>query len=83
MAVMQSLETAATEVTELKPSREEKEDITAIMKGSFKFMTSQDGIRVVTWKIVNYFIITHHLDAHILHYYTIHPKSVKPIKAVI
>jgi len=83
MAVMQSLEMAATGVTELKPSREEKGDITAIMKGSFKFMTSQDSIRVVTWKIVDYFVIMHHLNVHILHYYTIHPKSVKSIKAVI
>jgi hypothetical protein len=58
-------------------------EIKAIMKGSFEFRTSRNVISVVTREMTDYSAIMRHSDAQNLPYYTFHPKSTKPMKAVI
>jgi hypothetical protein len=43
----------------------------------------QNGTRVVTREMADYYAIRTHFDGRNLNYYTFHPKSEKPIKAVI
>jgi hypothetical protein len=56
-------------------------DLKAIAKDSFKFRTSQNGIRMVTKEREDYLATLCHHDATKLHPYNFHYKSEKHIKA--
>jgi hypothetical protein len=53
------------------------------MKSTFEYRTTKNGIKVVTKDIVDYSTILRRLDPRKVSYYTFHPKSLKPVKAVI
>jgi len=57
-------------------------DLATIAKGSFEFRISRNGIRLVTKEMADYSVILPFLDELKLHY-IFHPKSEKPVKAVI
>jgi hypothetical protein len=58
-------------------------EIKGLVKGSFEFRSTRNGTRVVTREMADYSAIRAHFDGRNLNYYTFHPKSEKPIKAVI
>jgi len=57
-------------------------EIKAIKKGSFEICNTKNETRVVTKEMADYLAIKRYLEQKIP-FYTFHPKSVKPIKAVI
>jgi hypothetical protein len=58
-------------------------ELKSIMKGTFEFRTTRNGIKVVTKGMADYLALIRHLDANTIPYCTFDPKSVKPVKAVI
>jgi hypothetical protein len=60
-----------------------QKQIKGMVKGSFEFHSTRNGTRVVTREMTDFSAIRSHLESKSLHYYTFHPKSQKPIKAVI
>jgi hypothetical protein len=56
--------------------------IKAITSGSFELRSTSNGSRIAR-VMADYSAIMHHLGAENLSYYTCHPKSLKPAKAVI
>jgi hypothetical protein len=53
------------------------------MNGTFEFRTIRSGMKVVTSEMPGYSAIMRHLNDHNVLFYTSHPKSMKPMKAVI
>jgi hypothetical protein len=60
-----------------------EKDIRSKVKGDFHLKTTRNGVRVVTREMADYLAIKRHFDLSQLGYFTFHPKSEKPIKAVI
>jgi hypothetical protein len=60
-----------------------QKQVKGIVKGSFEFRSTRNGTRVVVREMADYSTIRSHFESNNLHYYTCHPKSQKPIKAVI
>jgi hypothetical protein len=60
-----------------------QKELKGIVKGSFEFRSTRNGTRVVTREMADYSAIKDHFDSKAFHYFTFHPKSEKPIKAVI
>jgi hypothetical protein len=60
-----------------------QKDIKGIIKGSFEFRSTRNGTRVVMREMADFSAIRSHFESNNLHYFTFHPKSQKPIKAVI
>jgi hypothetical protein len=63
-------------------------EIKAIAKGSFELRNTKNGTRVITKEMANYLAIKSQLQKKKkkkkkIPFYTFHPKSVKPIKAII
>jgi hypothetical protein len=54
-----------------------------LVTGSFEFRSTRNGTRVITKEMADYSAIRSYFDSNHLHYFTFHPKSEKPIKAVI
>jgi hypothetical protein len=53
------------------------------LKGSFEFRNTRNGTRVVTREMDDYKRLKEYSESNGLHFFTFHPKSVKPLKAVI
>jgi hypothetical protein len=53
------------------------------MGNTSEFRITRNGIKVVTQNMVDYSALMRNLDALKVTYYTFHPKSLKPMKAVI
>jgi len=62
-----------TSINLLKFQRELK----SLMKGTFEFRTTRDGIMTVTKDMADYSALMRHIDASKIPYYTFHPKSLK------
>jgi hypothetical protein len=60
-----------------------QKDIKGLVKGNFEFRSIRNGTRVVTREMADYSAIRPHFDGRNLSYYTFHPKSDDPNKAVI
>jgi hypothetical protein len=58
-------------------------NLKSIVKGNFEFRSTRNGTRVVTREMADYSAIREYFDKNHLNYFTFHPKSQKPIKAVI
>jgi len=58
-------------------------EIKAIKKVSFELRNAKDGTGVVTREMADYLAIKKHLEQKKAPFYTFHPKSEEPIKAVI
>jgi hypothetical protein len=54
-----------------------------LMKNTFEFRTTRNGIKMVRKDMADYSALMSHLNASKIPYYTFHPKSPKPVKAVI
>jgi hypothetical protein len=57
--------------------------IKAITKGSFELRNTKNGTMVISREMADYQAIKDQLEKTKIHYYTFHPMSVKPIKAVM
>jgi hypothetical protein len=57
--------------------------IRGFVKGNFVFRNTRSGTTVVTTDMADYSAIKSFLQKENLHFFTFHPKSLKPIKAVI
>jgi hypothetical protein len=57
--------------------------IKGIVKGSFEFRNTRNGTRVVTREMEGYKRLTEYFESNGLRFFNFHPKSVKPLKAVI
>jgi hypothetical protein len=55
----------------------------AFVKGSFDFRNTRNRTRIVTKELSDFSVITAFFQEENLSFYTVHPKSLKPIKAVI
>jgi hypothetical protein len=60
-----------------------QKELKGLVKGNFEFRNTRNGTRVVTREMADYSAIRAYYDGRKLNYYTFHPKSEKPIKAVI
>jgi hypothetical protein len=69
--------TAATNLMQLQAH------LKVLVKGKFELRATRNGTRVVTQEMADYAAVRAHLENKNLSYYTFHPKSEKPIKAVI
>jgi hypothetical protein len=58
-------------------------EIKATTKGSFELRNARNGTRIVTKEIADYVAIKKQLEERKIPSHTFHPKSVKPIKAII
>jgi hypothetical protein len=58
-------------------------EIKAITKGSFELQNVRNGTMVATREMTHYLVIKKHLEQKRVPHYTYHPKSEKPIKAVM
>jgi hypothetical protein len=58
-------------------------EIKAIAMGSFELRNTKNGTRVITREMADYLAIKSQLQKKKIPFYTFHPKSAKPIKAVI
>jgi hypothetical protein len=58
-------------------------ELKALLKSTLEFRSIRDGIKVVTKDMADYSALMRQLDAHEVPYYTLQPKSLKPVKAVI
>jgi hypothetical protein len=58
-------------------------NLKGLVKDNFEFRSTRNGTRVVTREMEDYQSIRKHFDSNHLNYFTFHPKSDKPIKAVI
>jgi hypothetical protein len=54
-----------------------------LLKGSFEFRNTRNGIRVVTKEMEDFTIIHCHFESNNLSYFTFYPKFQKPVKAVV
>jgi hypothetical protein len=57
--------------------------IRGVAKQSFELCSTRYGTRVTTTDMVDYLAVRAYFDSNNLAYYTFHPKSMKPITAVI
>jgi hypothetical protein len=69
--------TAATNLIQLQ------KQLKGVAKENFEFQSTRNGTRVVTKGMVDYQAVKTLLNSQSLSYYTLYPKSGKPIKAVI
>jgi hypothetical protein len=60
-----------------------QKQLKGLVKGSFEFRSTRNGIQVITKEMADYSAIRAYFDSNHLHHFTFHPKSEKPIKAVI
>jgi hypothetical protein len=58
-------------------------EVKGLVKGNFEFRSTRNGTRVVTREMADYSAIRALFDGRKMSYYTFHPKSEKPIKAII
>jgi type II restriction/modification system DNA methylase subunit YeeA len=58
-------------------------NLKSIVKGNFEFWSTRNGTRLVTREMAAYSAIREYFDSKNLNYFTFHPKSQKPVKAVI
>jgi hypothetical protein len=58
-------------------------ELKPIIKDTFEFRTTRNGIKVVTKDTANYSALMRYFVASKIPYYTFHPKSLKSAKAVI
>jgi hypothetical protein len=54
-----------------------------VIKGNFEFRNTSNGTRVITRSMADFQSVKSHFDTSNLSYYSLYPKSEKPLKAVI
>jgi hypothetical protein len=60
-----------------------QKQVKSVLKQDFEFRTTRNGTKIITRDMADFQSIIFHLDTIKLSYYTLFPKSEKPIKAVI
>jgi hypothetical protein len=57
--------------------------IKTVVKENFVFRNTRNGTRVISKTLWDFSAVKSYLETHNLHYFTVYPKTLKPIKAVI
>jgi hypothetical protein len=60
-----------------------QKQLKGLVKGSFEFRSTRNGTRVVTKEMADFSAIKEYFNSQNLNYFTLFPKSLKPMKAVI